>query len=122
MFYAEDEIRVLKEDSFDIIFKFNDPESSNGIKILSFVAVDNFELDDFTDRHAFVEKAEIPCKDTFTRLIKRNSDIKQMRAHTFVNLRKELKKKSKFEHDEEKFKSMLVDKAYQEIFAVEYFE
>lgn len=43
------------------------------LDISSFVAVDNFDPDNFNDRNFFIEKADIPENDTFSRLIRKNA-------------------------------------------------
>lgn len=77
MFYSYDEIRILGNDSLDVILKIDYADKSeNGLNISSFVAVDNFNPDSHVDRHAFVEKAEIPIHDTFNRLIRKSREFK----------------------------------------------
>ena len=76
MFYSEDEIRMINEDSLDCIIQITD------LNVKSFVSIDNFDINNFElDRHALVDKRVLKPTETFARLIRRNAEIKQDRMH-----------------------------------------
>jgi hypothetical protein len=76
MFVDKNTIRVLSEDMLDIYLDISNSNEDDMIK--SFVAVDNFAIAP-QDLNFFKEKSPLAQEDTLTRLIRRNSELKQFR-------------------------------------------
>ena len=76
MFVDQNTIRVLSEDTLDIYLDISTSNEDEMIK--SFVAVDNYAIAP-QDSNFFKEKSPLAQEDTLTRLIRRNSELKQFR-------------------------------------------
>ena len=71
-------IRVLADDMLVIYIDISTSNEEDMIK--SFVSVDNYDIT-IQDLNFFKEKLPLAQEDTLTRLIRRNSELKQFRLH-----------------------------------------
>lgn len=68
-FISETHIRVISKDGLDVILKI--PE----MEIVLFSSVPNFDVNDFTHRHAIIDQNPIDSELTFERLVRKSSNI-----------------------------------------------
>lgn len=82
-------------------------------KIMSYVKLDNFDPEEFTDKHAILDQKPIPLEDTLARLIRTCRDIKKVILHLKMKLQSE-------GASPEEIQSEINNAVYQEMFMVDY--